>query len=167
MAVLVADPPWSFSDRLPGPGRGAAKHYRCMSVDALCRFPLPPLQRDCYLFMWRVAAMAEEAYRVVRAWGFTPKAELIWIKKTKTGRRHFGLGRHVRAEHEACIIAVRNKPRPLCATIRSTFEAPVASHSEKPDAFYAIVEQFAAPPYTELFARRRRPGWQCYGDELP
>ncbi len=26
--VLTADPPWPFKDKLPGKGRGAAKHYQ-------------------------------------------------------------------------------------------------------------------------------------------
>jgi hypothetical protein len=44
--VLVADCPWRFSDSLPGRGRGASKHYPCMSISDLCRFPLPPMADD-------------------------------------------------------------------------------------------------------------------------
>lgn len=33
LTTLVADPPWPFKDRLPGPGRGAAKHYDCMDLE--------------------------------------------------------------------------------------------------------------------------------------
>ena len=61
--VLVADPPWRFNDKLPGKGRGAAKHYGCMGLDALANFELPPLQNDCYLLMWRVAARSDSESR--------------------------------------------------------------------------------------------------------
>ena len=44
--VLCADPPWKFGDSLPGPKRGAQKHYDVMSVEDICRFELPPLADD-------------------------------------------------------------------------------------------------------------------------
>lgn len=165
-AVLIADPPWKFSDRLPGKGRGAAKHYDVLDLDGIKNFPLPELADDCYLFMWRVSAMVEEAYEVVRAWGFTPKAEIVWDKKTKTGKEHFGMGHHVRASHESCIIAVRGRPKVKVRNVRSTFDGPVSRHSAKPDEFYELVEELCHGPYVELFARRERPGWVCYGNEL-
>lgn len=166
---IVADPPWKFGDRLPGPKRGAAKHYPCMSIRDLVRFPLPPIADDAVLFLWRVASMVPEAYQIVDAWGFKAKAELVWVKRTERGRRWFGMGRTVRAEHEVAIIATRGKPAITSRAIRSTFEAavPGGQHSAKPDAFFALVEQLCAGPRVELFARRARPGWTCYGNELP
>lgn len=35
--LLIADPPWPFDDRLPGPGRGAEKHYSTLSLPLLER----------------------------------------------------------------------------------------------------------------------------------
>lgn len=164
--VLVADPPWRFSDALPGNKRGAEKQYNVLSLEDIKYFPLPELAPDAYLFLWRVSAMAEEAYAVARAWGFVPKTELIWRKRTKTGKRHFGMGHHLRAEHETCIVATRGRPKPLVRNIRSILTAPVGRHSEKPDEFYELVESFCDGPYAELFARKRRPGWECHGNEL-
>ena len=78
--VVVADPPWSFADSLPGPKRGASKHYDTMSVDEIAGFELPPIADDAWLFLWRVASMTVEALWVARAWGFTPKSEIVWVK---------------------------------------------------------------------------------------
>ena len=164
--VLVADCPWKFGDKLPGKGRGAESHYRVLSIDDICNFELPPIADDAILFLWRVSAMQEEALRVVRAWGFTPKSEMVWLKRTKTGKRWFGMGRYVRAEHESCIIAARGRCQPLVRSVRSTFEARAGKHSEKPDNFYRIVESMYDGPRVELFARKHRPGWECFGDEL-
>lgn len=164
--VLAADPAWKFGDKLPGKGRGASKHYATMTVAEIKAFPLPQMQDDSILFLWRVAAMVEEAYEVVRAWGFKPKSELVWIKRTVNGKRHMGMGRTVRAEHETCIIATRGRPRIMDHGVRSTFEAPVGVHSEKPDEFYRIVQQLTLGPYTELFARKVRRGWRQHGLEL-
>ncbi len=80
--VLVADVPWKFGDRLPGKGRGAEKHYPCMSTSELMRFPLPEMAADSMLVFWKVAAMPQDALDIVRAWGFTPKAEIVWVKTT-------------------------------------------------------------------------------------
>jgi N6-adenosine-specific RNA methylase IME4 len=81
-----------------------------------------------------------------------------------TGRKiAFGLGHHVRAAHETCIIAVHGNPKPLVHDIRSTFDAPLGEHSAKPEEFFKIVERFSAGPYVELFARKKRVGWISYG----
>lgn len=166
--VICADPPWSFGDRLPGPGRGAAKHYDVMSVDDICNFPIPPTEPDAWLFMWRVASQVEESYRAVRAWGFAPKTEVVWQKLTASGLPHFGMGHYVRASHETCVVAVKGKPKPLSRSVRSTFAAKAGKHSEKPEIFYSgIVEALSAGPYCELFARSTRPGWVSFGNELP
>ncbi len=175
--VLVADPPWSFNDHLPGETRGASKNYACLSVDELKAFPLPALADDCVLFMWRVASMQREALDVAEAWGFTVKAEVVWLKKTVNGNRFFGMGRITRAEHEVCLVGTRGKVRVLSRSVRSTFttdlnaahfdglSAPVGRHSEKPDAFFDVVEALYGGPFCELFARRQRPGWTCLGDQ--
>ena len=76
------------------------------------------------------------------------------------------MGRTVRGSHETCLIAVRGKPPVLSKSIRSIFDAPVGKHSEKPEAFYEIVEQLSPGPYLELYARRQREGWTCLGDEV-
>lgn len=164
--VLVADCPWPFGDSLPGPGRGAASHYSTLSMFDLQRFTLPPLLPDSLLFLWVVESMQEEGLRVCRAWGFTPKTSGVWIKKTPNGKRHFGMGRTLRAEHERFIVASRGRPEILSKSVRSVFEAAVGEHSAKPEEFYALVERLSAGPYAELFARRHRRGWFCYGDEV-
>lgn len=170
VSVLVADPPWSFDDDLPDAPkakRGASGHYDCLSVEELKRFPLPTIDRPAVLLMWRVAAMVEEAYAVVRAWGFTPKSEIVWKKVKRKGGRHFGMGHYVRAEHETCIVAGRGPSAQLVKRrdVRSIFEAPIGRHSEKPDAFYELVEALFDGPRAELFGRRKRAGWDVYGNE--
>ncbi len=164
--VVCADPPWSFGDKLPGASRGAEKNYSVMSIDDICKFQLPPIDDNAILFMWRVSSQVAEAYRVVAAWGFTPKTEIVWLKRTSGGKRWFGMGRYVRAEHETCIVAVRGRFPVKSKSVRSTFEAQAGRHSEKPEAFYGIVEALADGPYVELFARRQREGWTCLGNEL-
>lgn len=163
--VLVADPPWQFGDTLPD-GRGAEDNYKTLSLSELVKFPLPTMAADSTLFLWRVASMQHEALYVLNAWGFVLKTEIVWLKRTKYGKRWFGMGRTVRAEHETCLIATRGRPITLDKSIRSTFEAKAGRHSEKPEEFFTIVERLRQGPYCELFARRVRQGWTCLGDEI-
>jgi N6-adenosine-specific RNA methylase IME4 len=168
--ILVADPPWRYDDKLGK--RGAAANYATLSVEDICRFPLPPLADDCVLFLWRVTVLQAAALDVVRMWGFTLKTELVWLKKTSTGARWFGLGHTLRAEHETCLIATRGRPQVLNHSVRSTFvtdfeglSAVNTRHSAKPDEFYSIVESLFDGPRCEMFARKQRPNWTCLGDQ--
>lgn len=83
MRTLETDNPWLFA----GKGRrgGTRDRYDPMTVDELINYPLPPLDDDCRLFMWRVGALQQEALTIGKAWGFTQKAEIVWIKTTSDG----------------------------------------------------------------------------------
>ncbi len=190
VSTLASDPPWQFKRNT---GRGAADpqyHGGTMSLEDIRRYPLPPLARDCRLFMWRVGAMQEEALSVINAWGFKQKSEIIWVKTTQDGKplvigedgdvipgKNFnnlawGNGFQTHYCHEVCLIAVRGRPE-RTAHVRSVFFAPRPCHpngkpihSAKPDKFYEIVQQMSPGPYYEQFARQRRPGWMTDGDEL-
>lgn len=159
--VLVADPPWPFADHLPGNGRGAAKHYPLMSLKEIALYPIPRVADDAWLFLWRVAAQQEAAFVVCRAWGFQPYTEIVWQKLTPAGKPWFGMGRLVRGSHESILVGRRGRPGRRASNIRSSFSAVANRHSEKPGEFYDLIERLVPGPYTELFARRERPGWNC------
>lgn len=175
--IVIADPPWPFKDKLPGKKRGAAKHYKCMTIPEIMRMPLPPISDSAVLFLWRVSSMVEEAYQVARVWGFTPKSEIVWNKTVAsdpTGEKDsMGMGRIVRGSHETCIVAARGAPIETASKReRTSFRAPIGAHSEKPEEFYQKVERLYPlelwpEAHVELFARRRRKGWIQFGDELP
>lgn len=160
--VVVADPPWQFKDKLPGGGRGAEKHYSTMTLEDIEDFELPPLERDSILFLWRVASMQQEALSIANRWGFKVSSEIVWCKPV------IGMGHYVRNAHETCLICTRkgSTARIKNHGVPSHFNAPRGRHSEKPEAFFDLVERLAEGPYIELFARRRRPGWTCLGNEL-
>lgn len=158
-----------------------------MDVDEICRYQLPPMRWDARLFLWRVAAMQDEALAVMKAWGFTLKAEIIWIKTTRDGLifidtnaiqndeiykdKHltniaYGNGFQTHMCHEVCLIGVRGKPE-RTGHFRSVFFAPRGEHSEKPQKFYDIVSAMSPGPRFSMFSRIRRDGWMCDGDEIP
>lgn len=78
-AVLSIDCPWKPRDSLPGE-RGAAWKYETIATADLCKLVLPPRAERCVLFLWRLASMPQDALDVVKAWGFEPVSEIVWIK---------------------------------------------------------------------------------------
>lgn len=163
--TIVADPPWPFKDRLPGPKRGSASHYPLMTVGGIGAYldkvgVADQIAPDARLFLWRVASMQREAQMILDAWGFALKAELVWVKQTSKGKLWFGMGHQVRNSHEICLIATKGHPPTLSRSVRSVFMAPNVRHSQKPEEFFDIVEQLSPGPYLELFPRdHQREGW--------
>ena len=49
----------------------------------------------------------------------------------------------------------------------AVIEASATRHSAKPDAFARMIEDyFPTTPKVEMFARRRRDGWDTWGNEV-
>jgi N6-adenosine-specific RNA methylase IME4 len=179
--VIYADPPWRFqpwSHR--GEGKGASQHYTCCSLDEICTLPVADLATpDAALFLWVVQPMLPEALRVVEAWGFTFKTvAFCWIKMPASWsaeqlsfaprlRPRLGLGYHTRSGMEQCWLAVRGRGYKRQARgIEQVLHAPLREHSRKPDEIAARIERLVGDvPRLEMFARQRRPGWDCWGAE--
>ncbi|MDE2468844.1 MAG: hypothetical protein KGL35_08890, partial [Bradyrhizobium sp.] len=90
--LIVADPPWRFvlHNEDTGSNKGAAAHYALMDLDEIKTLRVGDLAgADCLLLLWTTGwALAEgQAQLVARAWGFTPKSEIVWIKTTASGKR--------------------------------------------------------------------------------
>ena len=159
--TVMADPPWRFNDNLPGGGRGAAKHYECMSMEDIRNLKVP-VAENAHLYLWSPNwfCMTGEANSVLVAWGFRPITILTWAKDK------IGMGHYFRNDTEQCLFGVKGKLKPLCRSLRTSYHAPRRAHSEKPIGFvYDRVERLSPGPYLELFARGERDGWDCWGFE--
>ena len=62
-----------------------ANHYPVMTVEEICELPVPKFAADnCVLFMWATFLKLEEAFEVIKAWGFKySTVAFVWVKKTK------------------------------------------------------------------------------------
>jgi N6-adenosine-specific RNA methylase IME4 len=163
--VIYADPPWSFKvyDADSGLDSAADAHYPCMETEAIKALPVPAAD-NCVLFLWSTAPHLPEALDVMGAWGFGYHTHLIW-KKDKTG-----LGYWLRNQHEVLLIGVRGDvPSPAPGDrFSSVVEAPRTVHSAKPDVIAEMIKRmFPNMPRVEMFARRKRAGWDCWGNEAP
>jgi N6-adenosine-specific RNA methylase IME4 len=168
--VLYADPPWDFRTYSPlGQGRSAVAHYDVMTPAKIAAYPVQHLAADdCVLLLWVPDPLLPAGFDVITAWGFKYKTVgFYWAKTTRDGTRYpIGTGYWTRANPEICLLAVRGRPKRLHADVRRLIEAPRREHSRKPDEVYDRIERLVSGPYLELFARRRRPGWDAIGFEV-
>ena len=125
---------------------------------------------DCVLLLWTTDPLLEQAFEVIRAWGFTYKTVgFYWAKLRKPepsyseGNFFTGLGFWTRANPETCLLATRGKPHRLSANVRKLIVSPRREHSRKPDEVYARIEALCEGPYLEMFARSSQPGWDRWG----
>jgi N6-adenosine-specific RNA methylase IME4 len=159
--TLVADPPYRFSER-QGYGDGLAEDkYESMATEEIAALPIAGLAApDSHLYLWAPATKVPDAIRICEAWGFRYVALLTWVKPGS-----LGLGTWWRYGTEHVVFGVRGS-LPTNPNLRNWFEAPRRRHSAKPDEFFELVEKASAGPYVELFARRERAGWTCWGNEV-
>lgn len=176
-ATIVADPPWSFRNAwgtrrgnagfynngdarvLRGPG--AAANYKTLAIEQLARLPVGEwAEPNAHLYLWSTNAHLCEARIVAAAWGFRYITLITWLKP------QMGMGNYFRGATEPVLFCVRGRLPVKRRDLRNVIEAPRTRHSEKPDAFYELVEQASPGPYLDVFARRLREGWHVYGDDV-
>jgi len=156
----MADPPWAFRDR-GTPNRRLSRFYDTMALDEICQLPVERFALpDCVLLLWCPSAMVNDGLRVMEAWGFNYKTMAVWVKP------RMGMGHYFRSSHELILLGTRGRPEVKFRSQPSWFFAPVQDHSHKPEELYDIAERMFNGPYLELFARRARPGWAAWGDQL-
>jgi N6-adenosine-specific RNA methylase IME4 len=171
--VLYADPPsrfktWSDAGKT---ATSAENHYPTSTLEEIMALDVASIAApDCALFIWGTVPLDPHVYKVAEAWGFDPnpiegyKTEWMWVKdRTGTGYWNWN-------QHETLRLFTRgNIPAPAPGKQwPSVIHAPRGKHSEKPEIFYELIESyFPNLPKIELYARRARKGWDCWGLEAP
>jgi N6-adenosine-specific RNA methylase IME4 len=171
-ATVLADPPWRFTNRT---GKMAPEHrrlsrYETMTLEDICALPVAGLvQETAHLYLWTPNALLPDALRVMEAWGFTYKSNIIWHKIRKDGGSDGrGVGFYFRNVTEMVLFGVRGKnARTLEAGRRQVnmVETRKREHSRKPDEQYELIEACSPGPYLELFARGERRKWSVWGNQ--
>jgi N6-adenosine-specific RNA methylase IME4 len=182
-ATIVVDPPWAYTtpgqigktlEHRPNRDQGLSKYgagsvarYGAMALDELLRLKVKDIAaRNAHLYLWTTNTFMEESFIVARAWGFDPKTILTWVKVKASGEPSMKMGYYYRGATEHCLFCVRGSLRlmgPAASTALLTQRTP---HSVKPDEFYQLVELQSPPPRIDIFARRKRSGWDCWGNQV-
>ena len=180
--TIMADPPWQFENKT---GKVAPEHkrlnrYSTMTLDQICAMPVAQLADDpAHLYLWVPNGLLPEGLKVMEAWGFKYKSNLIWEKIRKDGGPDGrGVGFYFRNVTEILLFGTRGKNARTLDPGRSQVnfieaEGPDGDllktrkreHSRKPDEQYGIIEACSRGPYLELFARGERPGWSVWGNQ--
>lgn len=169
--VLLCDPPWRYQNwSRAGEGKGAARHYDCLTIDELKALRVSAgldyvCAPDAACFMWATFPMLREAVDLMEAWGFAYKSGGAWGKTTSTGKIAFGTGYLYRSAAEIWLLGTRGNPKARSKSVRNLILAERREHSRKPDQMHADIERLFEGPYLELFARESRPGWDSWGNE--
>lgn len=172
--VIVADPPWpnsptGFTMKGGIPTfSGWWSEDDFMSIEDLCGLQVPA-SKDALLFLWTTSRELVNALEAMKAWGFQYKTSLVWAKTKNDGtlKAGGGIGYWAAMQHELVLLGTKGRPpRPgKKAMMPSIIGAPVLGGAGvKPESLFTRIEQSGAVgPYLEMFARRRRPGWDAFG----
>lgn len=170
--VILADPPWQFRVwGADGGGRSPEKHYPTMEIEDICNLPIKDMaSENCALFLWAVwPSLLKYPQMVLNAWGFEYKSlAWIWIKAKRSGFGFFfGMGYYTRANSEPCLLAIKGDMPVVAHDVQAVIHSPVREHSRKPDEQYGKIERlYPNMNYLELFARKKREGWDSWGNEI-
>lgn len=171
-STVLADPPWQFQNRT---GKMAPEHkrlnrYGTMVLEDILTLPVRQLTADtAHLYLWVPNALLPEGLKVLEAWGFQYKSNLVWHKVRKDGGPDGrGVGFYFRNTTELILFGVKGKNARTLAPGRSQvniIRSMKREHSRKPDEMYDIIEACSPGPRLELFARGSRPGWATWGNQ--
>jgi len=170
--TVLADPPWQFKNRT---GKVAPEHkrlnrYGTMTLDDICALPVADVCEDpAHLYLWVPNALLPDGLRVMAAWGFEYKSNLVWHKIRKDGGPDGrGVGFYFRNVTELILFGVRGKNARTLAPGRTQVNflaTQKREHSRKPDEQYKLIEECSSGPFLEMFARGSRPKWTTWGNQ--
>ena len=171
-STIMADPPWRFTNRT---GKIAPEHkrlarYQTLSLEQICDMRVGINATDtAHCYLWVPNALLPDGLKVLAAWGFQYKGNIVWHKVRKDGNSDGrGVGFYFRNVTELILFGVKGKNARTLAPARSQvnlFGTRKREHSRKPDEQYDIIEKCSPGPYLELFGRGVRKNWTVWGNQ--
>lgn len=173
--VILADPPWPYYGSTTKDA-AAGKHYDLLSWSDLEALPLQAISsKSSALFLWATGPLLHRQIVLFDSWGFHYRGvAFVWVKTRRDGGIISGQGvppTFVKPTTEFLLVGTACKtgrPFPILnSAMGQVVLAPRESHSAKPDDFQDRIDVICGErPKIELFARRRRAGWDASGLEL-
>jgi N6-adenosine-specific RNA methylase IME4 len=164
---LVIDPPWPVQkiDREERPNQHvefSAQNYSTMTLEHIENLPITELadQDGCHVYLWVTHRFLPQGLKLFEKWGVKYQCLLTWVKKT--GMTPFSW--MYNTEH--VLFGRVGSLALLQLGMKLSFEGSVFQHSEKPEQFYDILRVVSPPPRLDMFARRKREGFDVWGNEV-
>lgn len=170
--LIYADPPWK--QRRGGKksvrpnSSGTSLPYATCSLEEIethLKYATANSAQNSVLFLWAIDKYLFEAQEIAERLGYKLHARMIWNKVTGIPAAFT-----IRFGHEYLLYLYKGKLLPVETTergkIHSVFTEQCKRHSEKPEKAYEIIERlYPHASKIELYARKQRAGWDCWGDE--
>ena len=163
--TIVIDPPWkqemtgSYNKR---ENRAKGLDYNTMSIDEIGSMPIGNIADEgAHLWIWTTNQFLRDGFDLMEGWGFKYLAPIHTIKPS-------GIGNYFLHRTETLLFGYYKK----CIFgddryIPNIIEVPRPKrHSEKPQVAYDYIERISAPSRIDIFARKKRVGWDVWGDEV-
>jgi N6-adenosine-specific RNA methylase IME4 len=169
--IILADPPWNY-DNINANG-GIREHYNTMKDEDILNFPINDYadEKQCCLLLWCTSPRLPLAIKTIESWGFKYKTVLFtWLKLNKKDCIIPGNGYYTRPSCEFVILGIKGKSmmkwKQSCR-VPQVILAQRREHSRKPEQIFDKIDEFFIPGLRkiELFARQKRNGWDCWGNE--
>ena len=163
--TIVVDPPWP-ENKMPRQSalrfHDAQRHFPLLTLEDIKALPIPRVAaRDCRILLWATQrSLGKAITEVLPAWGFRYVGTRVWLKS-----RH-SLGFYLLNDVEFAVLGVRTGDRPRWRGMFAAFSAPRTGFAEKPECAFVQMARWWHAPRLELFARRVRPGWSVWGNEV-
>lgn len=162
--VFYADPPWQYGNSGLDEYGHAERHYPTMSIPEICNIPVNEMADDnAVLFLWVTSPFLEDAFKIIKAWGFEYKTSFVWDKV----KHNFGYYNSVR--HEFLLVCTKGSCLP---DIKEKFDSVISierseKHSEKPEHFRKLINTlYPHGKRIELFSRTKCDGWDVWGNAI-
>ena len=169
--IIYCDPPWNFDCNIGSTGTNVKQHYKTMSIEELKRMDIKSIsKKDSIIFMWVVDYYLKDAIDIMEKWGFKYKTiAFVWLKLNKNKKPVWNVGPYVGKSCEVCLLGTKGAVTKYIVERKKQFVATIRGrHSEKPEKVIERIEQMfdKSENKLELFARKKREGWDVFGDEV-
>ena len=187
-SLIYADFPVRYNLRESDETHRGRTPYPTMSDEEILKFPLGTLAAEsAYLLCWATKDHLHLMFHCFETWGFKYVNLIPWLKTTIQGDKpRIGIGHYGRNCFEPLLVGIKGNPGSFTSlgltNIPGVFLeqeeaaifAPRTDHSTKPESSYLLAERLHQAMLAkgilgekiELFARRQRPDWTCWGAEV-
>ena len=166
--LIVVDPPWQIK-KVTHPARPnqICMDYPLMPFEEIKKLPIERIaESKSWCFLWATQKWLFKARDILDSWGFKYLLLMTWKKLAgrSEGMPLYGF----RWNSEFILVGYKGKI-PLwvkgAPLIKACFEGINIRHSQKPKEFYDAIQNLGQKRI-DLFARKKRPGWDAWGNEV-
>lgn len=169
--LILADPPWKQQKNLRKcrPLQTRDFDYTTCSLDEIkehLKQATDLTEDNSILFLWTIDKYLFDAQHIAEELGYKFHARMIWNKLNGIPAAFT-----VRFGHEYLLYMYKGKLVPVATSergkVHTVFSEQAKRHSQKPEVGYQIIERlYPNLKKLEMYARKEREGWDCWGNEV-